>query len=100
MKRLITAALLLAFAMPAYPHAGEVHTYMGTVTAVTEDGSFTLKTTEGKVVPVATSTSTVYEYADGSKASLADVTVRARAVVTMAKDGKTATLIKLGRKRS
>jgi hypothetical protein len=95
MRRFILFPLLLLLALNAFGHAGEVHTYMGTVTALHDDGSFLLKKTDGKTVPVAVSDKTAYLHADGRAAAHADLTAGKRVVVTISKDGKTASTIKL-----
>lgn len=94
MRKLILSSLLLLLALNAFGHAGEVHTYMGTVAALSTDG-FTLQTTDGKTVRVTVSDKTAYLHADGRAATRAELAAGKRAVVTMAKDGKTATTIKL-----
>jgi hypothetical protein len=57
------------------------------------------KKTDGKTMHVAVSKNTAYLHADGTAASRDDVTAGTRAVVTIAKDGKTATLVKLASSR-
>lgn len=83
--------------MNSFGHAGEVHKYMGTVTTVNENGSFVLKTTEGKEVAVEVSKATAYRHSDGASALRSDVTAGKRAVVTISKDGKTASEVKLAK---
>jgi hypothetical protein len=101
MRKFILFSLLVIVALNAFGHAGEVHTYMGTVTALHDDGSFTLEKTDGQTMQVMVSASTAYLTADGKAASRADLTVGKRVVATIAKDGKTASTIKLaGAKRS
>lgn len=95
MHRFVLYSLLLLAALNAFGHAGEVHTYMGTVTALHDDGAFMLKKTDGKTLHVLVSGKTVYLRADGSAASRADLVADQRVVVTIATDGKTATTIKL-----
>ncbi len=95
MRKLTLFTLLLLVALNAFGHAGEVHTYMGTVTALHEDGSFMLKKTDGKAIHVLVSEKTAYLHANGKAATRADLTAGKRAVVTIAKDGKTATTIKI-----
>lgn len=89
--------LLLLVTLHAFGHAGEVHTYMGTVTAVQDDGSFMLHKTDGKTMDVAVSKNTVYLRADGKAATRAELVAGKRVVVTISRDGRTATTIKLGR---
>jgi hypothetical protein len=95
MRKFILAALLLAVALHAFGHGGEVHSYMGTVTAKHDDGSFMLQKTDGQTMHVEVSQTTAYLYADGKAATPADLTAGKRAVVTIAKDGKTASTVKL-----
>ena len=97
MRKLILFSLLLLAAANALGHAGEVHTYMGTVTALHDDGSFLLKKTDGKTIHVFVSEKTVYLHSDGKAAIRTDVTAGKRVVVTISKDGKTATTVKIGR---
>lgn len=96
MRKFILFSLLLVTALNAFGHAGEVHTYMGTVTALHDDGSFMLKKTDGKTMHVMVSDKTTYMHADGRAAKRAELVAGTRAVVTIAKDGKTASTIKLG----
>lgn len=101
MKRRFAASLLLLLAATAaFGHAGEVHTYMGTVTELHDDGSFLLKKTDGKEMHIQVSRTTAYVHADGHAAKAADVVVGKRVVVTIAKDGKTATKIKFAAKEA
>lgn len=93
MRRLILVSLFLIAALNAFGHAGEVHKYMGTVSAV-QGESFTLAKTDGTSMQVFVSPSTVYQQADGAAAGRADVAAGRRVVVTISTDGKTATLIK------
>jgi hypothetical protein len=94
MRKLILFTLLLA-ALNAFGHAGEVHKYMGTITAVHDDGSFMLKKTDGKTMHVQVATTTAYQHADGHVAKRSEVASGKRVVVTISKDGKTASLVKL-----
>ncbi|HUP62586.1 MAG TPA: hypothetical protein VNA69_19440 [Thermoanaerobaculia bacterium] len=92
--RLVLCALVLLAAFNAFGHAGEVHKYMGTVTALHDDGSFMLEKTDGKTIHVAVSQTTVYQHANGEAASATDLAAGKRVVVTISKDGKTATSIR------
>lgn len=94
-KAFVTAALLLAFSMTLFGHAGEVHSYMGTITSVGEDGAYTMKTTKGASVDFVTGSSTRYRFADNSAASESDLRPGVRVVVEISKDGKTATSVKI-----
>jgi hypothetical protein len=95
MRKLILLTLLFVVALNAFGHAGEVHKYMGTVTAVHDDGSFTLKKTDGTTMRVLVANTTAYQHADGTAATRADLAPEKRVVVTISTDGKTATLVKL-----
>ncbi len=95
MRKLILLTLLLLVALNAFGHAGEVHKYMGTVTTVHDDGSFTLKKTDGKSMRVEVAKTTAYQRADGRTADGTELAADRRVVVTISTDGKTATLVKL-----
>ena len=98
MRKFILFSLLLIVALNAFGHAGEVHTYMGTVTSLHDDASFMLKKTDGETIHVVVSDKTAYLHANGHAATRAELTVGKRAVVRIAKDGKTATTIKIAAK--
>ena len=98
MRKFILFSLLLLVALNAFGHAGEVHTYMGTVTALHDDGSFMLKKTDGKTMHVMVSAKTAYLHAHGKAAKRADLTAGKRVVATISKDGKTASTIKIAAK--
>jgi hypothetical protein len=85
----VALAIVLAFAAAAFAHAGHAHTYMGTVSMLHDDGSFMIKTTDGKDVTIATSPATTYDPAR------ADLAVGKRVVVKMTLDGKTASSVKM-----
>ena len=95
MRKSALYSLLLLATLNAFGHAGEVHTYLGTVTAVHTDGSFMLKKTDGMTMHVAVTKNTVYLHADGDAAKRAELATGKRVSVTIAKDGKTAARIKL-----
>jgi hypothetical protein len=95
MRRLLVVSLLLLTAASAFGHAGEVHKYMGTISAVHSDGSFVIQKKDGASQNVAVSASTKYVFADGGAATKAEVAVGKRVVVTIAKDGRTADEVKL-----
>lgn len=95
MRRLILIPLLLIAALNAFGHAGEVHTYMGTVASTHDDGSFSLNKTDGQTIRVEVSANTTYLHPDGSTATRTELAAGKRVVVTMSKDGKTASTIKL-----
>jgi len=97
MKRVTAISLLLVFAMAtvAFGHAGEVHSYMGTVTKLNDDGSFVMKTKEGKTITILTSKDTTYTHADDHAGTRSELIVGRRVVVRIAKDGKTALNVKM-----
>lgn len=94
MRKFVLYSLLLV-AFHAFGHAGEVHTYMGTVTVLHDDGSFMITKTDGKTLHVQVAKTTRYLHADGQTATPAEVASGKRVVVTISKDGKTASTIKL-----
>lgn len=94
MRKLILFTLLLVAAANAFGHAGEVHKYMGSVTAVHDDGSFMLAKTDGTTMHVHTAKTTAYQHANGSAAQRGELASGRRVVVTISTDGKTATLVK------
>jgi hypothetical protein len=91
MTRTLAAALMLFVALGAFAHAGHAHTYMGTVTALHDDGSFTIKTTDGKDVTIAVSPKTTFTPAKPAAGR--------RVVVKMTADGKTAASVKMAAPR-
>jgi hypothetical protein len=86
---------LLTVTTLAFAHAGEVHTYMGTVTKLEADGSFTMEKTDGKTITVLTSKATTYLHADNHAADASELKVGSRVVVKMSTDGKTATRVQM-----
>jgi len=88
MIRTLAVMLTLLAAVAAFGHAGHAHTYMGTVTALHDDGSFAIHTTDGKDVTIQTSPKTVFTPAKPE--------VGHRVVVKMMADGKTAASVKTG----
>jgi hypothetical protein len=99
MRKLTLCFLLLFIALHAFGHAGEVHKYMGTVTMVQKDGSFLLEKTDGKTMHVHVLDSTDYRHADGHVARHAELAAGKRVVVTISKDGRTASLVKFAAKK-
>src|SRR2546423_5505888 len=97
MKASASAFLLVLLAASAFAHAGHVHTYMGVVSALHGDGSFTMSTMDGRDLAVQTAPATTYEHADGTVAKRADLSAGMRVVVKMAVDGKTAASVKMAR---
>lgn len=96
MKRiLIVSLLLLLTATMAFAHAGEVHTYLGTITKINTDGSFVMKMTNGKDRTVLVAKTTTYTHADGHKAKHSELAVGRRVSAKISKDGKTALTVKL-----
>ena len=96
MKRIALCTLLLLFtATIAFAHAGEVHTYLGTITKINEDGAFVMVMTNGKERTVLISKTTTYTHADGHKAKHAELAVGKRVSAKISKDGKTALNVKL-----
>ena len=89
------ALLSLAVVSSAFAHKGEVHTYMGTVSAVHEDGSFMLTTTRGMTEHVVVSGSTTYSHSDGHVAKRSEIRAGSRVVAKIGKDGKTALSVKM-----
>jgi hypothetical protein len=94
LRTFVLSLLFGAITATAFGHAGEVHKYMGTVTSVQQDGSFALNTTDGQTFRGAVSDATVYQHANGGTASRSELVAGKRVVVTISKDGKTATLVK------
>jgi hypothetical protein len=99
MRTFISYSLLIVVALNVFGHAGEVHKYMGTVTALNDDGSFTLKKTDGATMNVELSNATVYQHADGRMANRAELGAGTRVVVTISTDGKTASMVKFAAKK-
>lgn len=96
MKKLVTASLfLLLAATSAFAHAGEIHTYMGSVTMVHSDTEFMMKTTAGKDLTIQTSTKTKWLHADGHAAKSSELAAGQRVAVKMMADGKTADTVKM-----
>lgn len=96
MKRIALCTLLLLFtATIAFAHAGEVHTYLGTITKINEDGSFVMVMTNGKERTVLISKTTIYTHADGHEAEHSELAVGKRVSAKISKDGKTALNVKL-----
>lgn len=96
MKRLSLAVLLLFVATVAFAHAGHVHTLMGTVTMLHDDGSFMMKSTKDETWHIVVTGDTKFSHADDTVATRADMKVGSR-VVVKAKDGVTAVSVKLSK---
>ncbi len=94
-KRIAILALLLLFTTTiAFAHAGEEHTYLGTITKLNADGSFVMKMINGKDRTVLVSKTTTYTHADGHKGDRSELAVGQRVSAKISKDGKTALDIK------
>lgn len=99
MKRAFASfALLFLVAASALAHAGEVHSYMGTVKTLHGD-VFVMKTTTGKEIKVETTSNTKFLHSDNHVAKLSELVVGSRVVVKMSKDGKTAASVKISAPR-
>lgn len=95
MKRIAILSLLFLFtATLAFAHAGEEHTYLGTITKIHKDGSFVMKMTNGKDRTVLVSETTTYTHADGHEGKREELVVGKRVSVKISKDGKTALTVK------
>lgn len=100
MKRVAVLTLLFLFtATIAFAHAGEEHTYLGTITKINADGSFVMDMTNGKERTVLVSNTTTYTHADGQKAEPSELAVGKRVSAKISKDGKTALNVKLNAAR-
>lgn len=97
MKKTLAVALVLLFAFStlAFAHAGEVHSYMGTISMLHEDGSFNLKKTDGTTIHVQVAETTKYLRSDDRPATAKDLQAGLRVVVKMAADAKTALSVKM-----
>ena len=95
-KALLFSLLTLIAVSSLFGHAGEVHSYLGTITAAGD--TFTMKTTNGDEVSFVTSAKTSYRFSDNAPAERSDIAVGSRIVVVISKDGKTATSVKIARK--
>lgn len=100
MKRITIALLLLLTATIAFAHAGEVHTYLGTITRINADGSFVMKMTNGQERTVLVAKSTTYTHSDGHKAKHSELAVGMRVSAKISKDGKTALNVKFAAKKA
>src|SRR5207302_2950773 len=96
--KFITLSLLVLLAntnSAAFAHAGHVHTYMGTVMMLHNRTEFTIKTTDGKDVTVATTPKTAWLHSDGHAAKQSELAAGSQVVVKMNIDGKTAASVKM-----
>lgn len=94
-KTFALIALILIVGTSAFPHAGHVHTYMGTVTTLHGDNAFMIKTTAGKDLMIQTSPETTFLHADNHPAQKSELALGMRVVVKMSKDGKSAVTVKM-----
>jgi len=100
MRRITVVSLMLLFtATLLLAHAGEVHTYLGTVTKINADGSFVIRMTNGNERTVLVSKSTTYNHADGHAGKRSEITVGRRVAAKISKDAKTALNVKLSATR-
>ena len=96
MKRIVLFTVLFLFTTTlAFAHAGEVHTYLGTITQINPDSSFIIRMANGKDRSVLVSDSTIYTHASGEKAAHSELAVGQRVSAKISKDGKTALRVKL-----
>jgi hypothetical protein len=96
MKKLVATSLfLLLAATSAFAHAGHIHTYMGSVTILHDDNTFTMKTTDGKNLTIQISPKTKWLHSDAHAAKSSELAVGQRVVVKMMADGKTADTVKM-----
>ncbi len=94
-KRIAILALLFLFTTTiAFAHAGEEHTYLGTITKMNANGSFVMKLTNGKEHTVLVAKTTTYSHADGHAGQQSELKVGRRVSVKISKDGKTAKAVK------
>lgn len=101
MKRISVFTLLLLFtATLAFAHAGEEHTYLGTITKINADGSFVIKMTNGKERTVLVSKTTTFTHSDGHKGKHSELVVGKRVSAKISKDGKTALNVKFAAKKA
>ena len=96
MKKTLAVSLFFLFGLTtlAFGHAGELHTYMGTISMLHDD-SFMMKESDGKEVSVLTSETTIYLHADNHAGKRSELKAGQKVVVKMSKDGKTALSVKM-----
>lgn len=101
LKRIALFSLLFVLTTTmAFAHAGEVHTYLGTITQMNKDGSFVMKMTNGKERTVLVAKTTTYTHADGHEAKPSELAVGKRVSAKISKDGRTALSVKLNAKKT
>lgn len=97
MKRFATAAVLLSLVTATlFGHAGEVHTYLGTIKSLAGDQAV-VTTKDGKDIPVILTDETKY-WQGTTPARRSDLAVGSRVSVEIGTDGKSATSVKIGAK--
>ena len=96
MKRMAAAVLFTLLTATLYGHAGEVHTYLGTIKAL-DGNQMMIVTKDGKEMPVTLTSETKY-WQGTTPAKRADLSVGARVSVELGTDGKSATSVKIGAK--
>ena len=94
MMRKLTALFIFLVAATAFAHAGHLHKYLGTITAIHDD-QVVIHTTDGKDVTFVVTKETAFKRGDAD-AKRADMTNGMRVSVELALDGKSATVVKLG----
>ncbi len=95
MKRFATAAVLFSLVtVTLFGHAGEVHTYLGTIKSLAGDHAV-ITTKDGKDVPVTLTNETKY-WRGTAPAQRSDLTVGTRVSVEIGMDGTSATNVKIG----
>lgn len=99
MRRMLLASFILISGLNLFAHAGEVHKYMGTVSAVHENGSFMLKKTDGSTMHIEVAKKTAFRFLDGKPAKPSDLATGRRIAVTISEDGKTASEVRIGAKK-
>lgn len=97
MKKLIsTAALLTLFTATLFAHAGEVHTWLGTVKSLAGN-EMVITDKDGKEHSVTLTEGTKY-WRGSAPATRSDLATGLRVSVEIGVDGKSATTVKLGAK--
>ncbi len=94
-KAAILAISLIIISMSAFAHGGHVHSFLGTVKAVTAD-ELTIVTRDGKDAKFVLTDKTEY-LRDGATAAKQDLVAGLRVAVHVGDDGRTATSIKLAK---
>lgn len=95
MRRFLSILVVLAVTFPLFAHGGEAHTYMGTVTMLHKDNSFTMKTKDGKEMTILYDNKTTFTRSDNHPARKSELEVGTGVVVKVSADGKTAISVKM-----